>query len=174
MKLVFCCFFALVCINVYAVSDVAAALEKPATPLLGITAVDDVFSDINEPEAHEGGAMGMQRFFSTKVISKLSTCTDDVHRVFSNWLAESELTPVDEIKSEHKLTILVWDKQRQGLFEAGYVLNIEQQYVRASLDYYSIDGQKVSPSSIKPLLDTYNLTALWNNISGALECTLQQ
>lgn len=156
----------------YANGDEPLVLGNP-TPLIGITGVDDVMSTVEEPNASEGGAMGMQRFFTTKIVAALNNCVSQTRSAFVTWYSGYDLLPASEKIEQYRMTTRVWDKSRQGLFEAGYELNQNEKFIRASLDYYRLNGEKVSPASIESLISTYQLNALWNELSEAMECDSQ-
>ncbi|GAA6152851.1 hypothetical protein [Pseudoteredinibacter isoporae] len=158
-----------ICQPSWADTDEGYDLSNP-TPLIGITAVDDVMSDIQEPNASEGGAMGMQRFFTTKMVAALNNCVSQTQQVYRGWYKQFTLLPVSENIEKFKMTSRVWDKEKKGLFEASYMLDQEKRYIRTALDYYRITGEKVSPAAIESLISTYQLNALWNKLSEAMEC----
>ena len=145
-------------------------LLKTATPLLGMTAVDDFSSDIEEPNASEGGAMEMQRYFSTTVIAQIDNCLAKTQLVFNKWLTEHALIPTQQNQTENTLVLRIWDKEKKGLFEASYELNKAKSYVRTSLDYFEINGNKLQIETIKTISSTYHLAQLWTNLSAAIEC----
>ncbi|MEM5495945.1 hypothetical protein WNY77_00910 [Paraglaciecola mesophila] len=155
-----------------ATADESLNLVNPA-PLIGITGVDDFMSDIEEPNASAAGAMGMQRFFTTKMVGALNNCVSQTGGVFVNWYSEFSLLPVSEEIEPLKMKTRIWDKERKGIFEAHYLLDKDKKYMRVSLDYYRINGEKVSPASINSLITTYQLNSLWTKLSEAMECDAQ-
>lgn len=145
-------------------------LSKNPTPLMGMTSVDDFATEFEEPNAHEGGGIEMQRYFSTAVVLQLKNCRDAIDAVFIKWYQEQGLIPSQRLETKETLTVRIFDKENKGLFEAGYVFNTRPTYVRASLDYYDLSGNKLAPEVIEPLLVTYKLDSLWDDLSGALKC----
>ncbi len=145
-------------------------LEQKAVPLMGITSVDDLDVEFEEPNAHAGGGMEMQRFFSTTIINKLSNCRNEIDGVFTQWTAQHGLVPSQRLQTSDTLVLRIMDKGQRGLFEAGYVFNQRPSYVRASLDYYELNGNKISPETSGEMLTSYHLSKLWTDLSEALKC----
>lgn len=149
---------------------VNSILLQPPTPLLGITAIDDFLSDVEEPNASAGGAMEMQRYFSTIVISELDNCLSSTQKVFNDWYTSHGLIPSQQKQTKTSLTIHIWDKEAKGIFEAGYKLSQQPPYVRISLDYFQLNGDKLPVETIQTMANGYQLAKLWQNLSKAIEC----
>lgn len=145
-------------------------LLKVPTALIGMTAVDDFSSDIEEPNASEGGAMEMQRYFSTTVIAQVDNCLAKTQSVFKKWLTVHALIPSQQNQTANSLVLRIWDKDKKGLFEAAYELNKAKSYVRTSLDYFQINGNKLQIETIQTMITTYHLAQLWKDLSEAIEC----
>ena len=135
-----------------------------------MTSVDDFSSDIEEPNASAGGAMEMQRYFSTTVLAKLKNCQANTQTVFQKWYTGHGLIPSQEKIAESSMVIRIWDKEKNGIFEAKYELNKADSYVRSSLDYYQKNGKKLSIETITTLIEHYQLSLLWQVLSEAMSC----
>ena len=151
----------------------AAIFAKPPTPFIGITAIDDPMSDFEEPNASSRGAMEMQRFFSTTVVASLDDCLESINQVFVDWYSQHKLIPSQAIRKDDKLQLRIWDKSLQGIFEGGYQFNKQPAYIRASLDYFTLDGKKLPLVAIKSMIGDYKLNQLTTDLRGAMECEQQ-
>ena len=145
-------------------------LSNEPTPLMGLTSVDDFATEFEEPNANDRGGIEMQRYFSTTVVAQLQNCRDEIDAVFIQWYQEQGLIPSQRLEAKETFTVRLFDKENKGLFEAAYVFNTHPAYVRASLDYYDLSGNKLAPEMIGPILAAYNLDHLWDDLSGALKC----
>tara|TARA_R110001599_G_C12266998_1_gene660930 strand:- start:1832 stop:2341 length:510 start_codon:yes stop_codon:yes gene_type:complete len=150
--------------------DEELIVQQKPTPLLGMTAVDDFSSDVDEPNASAGGAMEMQRFFSTMVLADLENCLKNTSTVFKKWYVKHGLIPSQQNQSDNSMMIRIWDADKNGIFEAGYELNTTKSYVRASLDYYQKNGKQLPIETIKIMIERYKLSVLWNDLTEAIAC----
>ncbi|MEC8812948.1 MAG: hypothetical protein VXY23_16680 [Pseudomonadota bacterium] len=147
-----------------------ALFDQEPTPLIGLTAIDDPMNDYEEPNASARGGMEMQRYFSTTVVGKLQDCLAGIDKVLSEWTAANKLIPVEHIKTEHQLTLRIWDRTLTGIFEGGYRFDKGKSYVRASLDYFSLKGDQLPLAAIESMLGEYGMDQLTTNLQGALQC----
>ncbi len=173
-NLIILMFFSFCCLgkestNAGVLMDESIFLNTP-TPLIGMTSVDDFSSDIEEPNASAGGAMEMQRYFTTTILAKLQNCQAKTRTVFQAWYVGHGLIPSQEKIAESSMVIRIWDKEKNGIFEAKYELNQTESYVRSSLDYYQKNGKKLPIETITALIEHYQLSLLWQALSEAMSC----
>ncbi|ARD44448.1 hypothetical protein [Colwellia sp. PAMC 21821] len=173
-NLIILIFFSFCClgkepVNAIALTDEKIILNVP-TPLIGVTAVDDFSSAIEEPNASAGGAMEMQRYFTVTVLAKLKNCQANTRTVFQTWYTGHGLIPSQEKIDEYSMVIRIWDKDKNGIFEAKYELNQAESYVRSSLDYYQKSGKKLPIETITEMIEHYQLSLLWQTLSEAMSC----
>lgn len=166
--------FSFCCLGKESVNTIALTEEKIIlnipTPLIGMTAVDDFSSAIEEPNASAGGAMEMQRYFTTTILAKLKNCQAKTRTAFQEWYAGHGLIPSQEKIAESSMVIRIWDKEKNGIFEAKYELNQTESYVRSSLDYYQKNGKKLPIETITAMIEHYQLSLLWQALSEAMSC----
>lgn len=144
--------------------------KQTLNPLLGITGVADEDSEHFEPNAAEGGALGMERYFSTRMYAEIKPCGDQVHVAFMTWIKGNNLLATENTKAPNRILIRVWDKPRKGLFEAVYFSSQDYSHARVSLDYYNLKGHKLSPEVIAPLISEYGLSKLTSDLEVAMGC----
>ncbi|MBA6415566.1 hypothetical protein H4J50_06010 [Colwellia sp. 6M3] len=114
--------------------------------------------------------MEMQRYFTTTILAKLKNCQAKTRTAFQEWYAGHGLIPSQEKIAESSMVIRIWDKEKNGIFEAKYELNQTESYVRSSLDYYQKNGKKLPIETITAMIEHYQLSLLWQALSEAMSC----
>ena len=141
-------------------------------PLLGITGVNDLFSDSTENEAANGGGLEMERWFSTQHYPNLRPCTNLVHKTFLEWGKSQKMVIAEDRLSETEILVELWQPDYNGYFELKYTSLKDGTYARASIDYYTITGELISIETIKNLYIKYKISNLWDEIQKSIGCGL--
>lgn len=157
-----------VCPSAYANEEVVH--RHGSVALLGITLVDSIDSDIEEPNEASGGAMEMQRFFATLVVAELNNCLKSVQSSFDQWMKDQRLLASKQTVSADKLNLLIISRDKTGLFDTGYVVEKEKSYVRVYIDYFDISGNKLAVEAIESLIKEYSLSNFWDDLKESMEC----
>lgn len=144
--------------------------RQGSVPLVGITMVDNIDSDIEEPNEASGGAMEMQRFFATLVVGKLNNCLKNVQSSFDKWMKDQKLLASKETVAVDKLNLLIISRDKKGLFDTGYIVNKDKSYVRVYIDYFDTSGNKLAIEAIESLIKDYDLSAFWSDLKESMEC----
>jgi hypothetical protein len=141
-----------------------------ATPLLGITGIADADTEVVEENAAEGGAMGMEKYFSTQLQVNLKACGQSVSKVIHAWVKDNNLVPVEEKIKPDTLLVRAWSTDQKGIFEAKYKTNEKPPFIRASLDYYATNGKALPIEIIGSFLKKYKISNLYKSLSEAIQC----
>ncbi|KAF7786349.1 hypothetical protein PRUB_a0884 [Pseudoalteromonas rubra] len=144
--------------------------RQGSVPLVGITLVDSIDSDIEEPNEASGGAMEMQRFFATLVVGKLNNCLKSVQSSFEQWMKAQKLLASKEVVAADKFNLLIISRDKKGLFDTGYVVDKDMSYVRVYIDYFDISGNKLAIEAIESVIKDYDLSDLWSDLKESMEC----
>lgn len=166
----------LICPTLFAQNKKASAKTRipseTATVILGITGVNDIDSDSTEPQATEGGAMGMKRMFSTQLYPALKPCGIILYKVASLWIKENKLRTSNESLSDTEVLLESWGIDNDGLFELKYTCTEDGTYARVWLNYYTIKGEKIDPAAVLELYEKYNISDLWDKLQRGMGCSL--
>lgn len=143
-----------------------------AVTILGITGVDNIFSDSTETEAALGGGMEMARMFSTQIYPNLRPCSKEIHKTLNAWVQEQDLLVAKDELVENKVSIEVWQRDYKGLFTLNYKCLSDGTYARSWINYYTITGKEIPVETIVEIYKEYKIGDLWNQIQKSIGCSL--
>jgi len=158
--------------NLSAQDSIPNISDWEAVTLLGITGVNDVFSDSTECEAALGGGMEMVRMFSTQIYPNLKPCSEEIHFTLMDWIKLQNLYISEDILENNKVTIQAWQPDYEGLFELKYKCTSDGSYARSWIKYYTKTGKDIEVETVLHLYEKYKISELWNQIQKSIGCSL--
>lgn len=150
--------------------SISIFLEGEPTVLLGITGVDDLDSDSTETKAWNGGGLELVRAFSTKHYPNLKPCAFEVRNAVLDWKNTLNLVPAYDKLETTTITFMLWQPDRQGLFEVKYMCKDDGSYARSWLNYYTLSGERIEVEAVSELYQTYKISDLWDALSKSMGC----
>lgn len=146
----------------------AEEANKTALTSIGGTATLDAGLDQNDPGI--GGGFDQEAFFQNRYIPDLSICTEQIERVFLSWTDANNLLLPRREASEDQVLIHATSDTLDGIFELSYKIDAERMRARVTVFYLLKNGTALNPVLIKPLLDTWEIVDLQDELDDALKC----
>jgi hypothetical protein len=166
---------ALALVAVCAQSAFGTPAKKPVhkTPLTSVEAVTDPDATPDPHDPGTGGGIDTSNYFSRKLASKISACTDQVQTVATTWIKKNHFSVIRLDRKAGDLLIHAATKNLPGLFEVAYTVSTQRERARVTVFYYLPDGSAVEPTEIKPLLSKYHVDLFQDSLTNALLCGSQ-
>ncbi len=146
----------------------AEEANKTALTSIGGTATLDTGVDPDDPGI--GGGFDQEAFFQNRYIPNLSICTEQIERIFLSWTEAKNLFLPRREASEDQILIHATSDTLDGIFELSYKIDAERMRARVTVFYLLKNGAALNPILIKPLLETWEIADLQDELDDALKC----
>ena len=140
------------------------------TALTSVAGMTDLDAPRDPDDPGIGGGIDSANFFRTRLLPKLADCTDQVEEPILSWIKVHQLTVPKSERGPGSLLIHATNDTLRGLFEFTYRVDGKRERARATLYFYSTDGERHEPLGIKQMLESYEIEALQDDLDAALQC----
>lgn len=148
----------------------AVAASPPRVPLTSVEAVTDPSAPPDPKAPGAGGGIDASTYFTRRLASNISRCTDKVRDVASNWFAKNHFPIVRQDQKPGDLLMHATVSSLSGMMELTYTVDLTHERARVTLFYYRPDGGAVAPTQVKLLLQNYRVGALEDALTAAILC----
>lgn len=146
-------------------------LDRQYTPMMAISGFDsERTKKFKDPDAGDGGAWGMDRYFGTYDYGIMKACGLTFVEIIRQWVADNELRISKSKAGNEFYKARVWRKDLKGLFEVRYVFASDASWARVAVSYYPLTGEELDPALVPELADEFNLDKLWSKLQLGMAC----
>ena len=149
-------------------SAFAEEANRTALTSIGGTSTLEVGNDPDDPGI--GGGFDQEAFFQNRYIPNLASCTEQIERIFLTWTEANEFLLPRREASEDEVLIHATSDTLDGIFELSYKIDAEQMRARVTVFYFLKNGTALNPVLVKPILETWDIANLQDELDGALKC----
>lgn len=144
-------------------------------PLFAVALVED--PSVRDANPYQGGGpLGGKRFFETKLVAKVNSCTQAANLSVRAWARTNKFVVEKSHVATGDLDLSLRRGDLEGLLEFSYsvVLKDDTTVALASLFYHRLDGTKVEPADLQPHLTENDVGVLQDTLTAAIDCPGQE
>jgi len=143
-------------------------MQRSALTSMAITTDWEAPPDEDDPGA--GGGHEAVSYFRTSLVELVPECTNRIKLAFTDWTQKHDLyIPVIEHK-KNKVLAYANKNGLDGIFEFSYRVDLDAELARASLYFYSNNGEKHELNSILEVLEEYGINSFQDRLGDELSC----
>ena len=157
-------------LTAFAEQDLSDLHKTPLTSVSGVTDIDAP-PDPEDPGA--GGGIDTTTYFRNRLLPKLEDCTSQIETVITTWAKAHQLTTPKTEKLPGNLLIHATRGGLDGIFEVTYRVDQKRERARATVFFYSRDGERHEPAGIQRLLNDFKIAEIQDQLEKALRCGVQ-